>query len=245
MYLNWDLYLKESLKIDYPKARKILTNLVDVTLSEPRTDVLNEIRETIDIIVEQFLEDPRVIDQLTKVAIHDYSTSLHLTNCMLFAFGFAYYKKFDNKRIKEIGLMGLLHDVGKVKVPDYLLQAARKLSTDEFEIIKKHPVEGYKILKITGFNENVQNVALQHHEKLDGSGYPYGIKKESICYDAQIIGIIDIFEALTNFRPYKKPIDPLDALKIIKKEVESGKLNMDIFKEFSYSVVGQKKINKK
>jgi len=239
--LNIDL--RNSLNIDIPKAKAILTSLVDVTLSEPRTELLNEIKETIDLMVKEYLSNPEVIKHLVQVSIHDYSTSLHLTNCMLFCFGYAHYCKYNKIDMRNLGLAALLHDIGKLEIPDYLLQASRKLTKDEFEIIKTHTTNGYSLLGVGGFSKEIKLATIEHHERLDGSGYPNG--RKDICETSKIIGVVDVFEALTHWRPYKDEMDPLVALKYIKEnEVDLGRFDKKIFKQFAKSLVGMKVTSK-
>jgi len=235
--LNVDL--KKSLRIDMPKAKAILTSLVDVTLSEPRTELLSEIKETIDLMLKEYLSNPEVVTRLVQVSIHDYSTSLHLTNCMLFCFGYAHYCKYSKHDMKELGLAALLHDVGKIEVPDYLLQASRKLTDDEFEIIKRHTTAGYSLIESGDFSDSVKLATIEHHERLDGTGYPNG--RMNLHETSKVIGIVDVFEALTHWRPYKKEMDALKALNIIKtQEVDKGRFDGKIFKQFAQSLVGMK-----
>jgi len=238
--LNNDI--KKSIKVDVDKARESISELITVTLSEPRSEILKEIKNTINIIVKEFLEDPEVVIQLTKVSLHDYSTTLHLTNCMLFCIGYGYYSDFNEFDIKTLGLMGLLHDVGKIEIPDYILQSDRRLSDEEFEIIKQHPIKSKSILSNSNFDKKVILSAYEHHERLDGSGYPKGKKSNEINEWSKIMSIIDIFEALTNWRPYKQAMPTLEALKILKKEVTDSKIDKTYFEKFARSLIGMKKV---
>jgi len=238
-----NIELRNSLNINVPKAKAILTNLVNVTLSEPRTELLTNIKETIDVMLKEYLSNPEVVTHLVQVSIHDYSTSLHLTNCMLFCFGYAHYEKYDIKDMKELGLSALLHDIGKINIPDYLLQASRKLTDEEFTLIKNHTTFGYDILKNSGFSKEVKLATIEHHERIDGSGYPHG--RKDLANSSKVIGIIDMFEAITNWRPYKKEVEPLKALKMIKKsDVDRGRVDGKMFKSFANSLVGMKVRNK-
>ena len=230
--------LKKSLKVDIPKSKVIIKNMVKVAMAEPRGNTFRFMQETIDVIVDEYLKNPNVVIQLTYVSVHDYSTQLHLTNAMLLCLGYASFHRFSVENMKIFGLMGLMHDVGKVEIPDYLLQAPRKLTPEEFDQIKKHPVASMKMLKDHNFSEEIQRVALEHHERIDGSGYPNGKKGDELSEASKVLAIIDIFEALTTWRPYKESYPPLEALKIIKEEVDAGKLDKDIFEKFAYSIIG-------
>jgi len=156
---------------------------------------------------------------------------------MALTLGFCFYSNFTIQKTKKMGLGALLHDVGKTQIPSSILKAPRKLSDDEFKIMKSHSSIGYEIIreknKIGG---DVALGALEHHEKLDGSGYPKGTR--NISYAGQLLGIIDCYEALTNEdRPYRRARKPLETLKFLKEDVETGKFSRDIFEKFCYSLI--------
>ncbi len=234
--------LKKSISVDVQKARTVLDKIVEVTLSEPRTGILQNIKGTVNLIVNEYHSNPKVIEHLTQISLHDYATHLHLTNVMLFCIGYAKSCKMNDNMIKSYGLMGLMHDIGKTSIPDYILQAPRRLTFDEMEIIKQHPINSYNHLKDCGFDEMIQVTALEHHERIDGTGYPYGKKSNSLCNESKILAIIDCFEALTTWRPYKTPMSPLEALKLIQMDVREQKYDLEVFKNFAQSIVGIKTI---
>ena len=230
--------LKNDLKKDPVRAKNRLSEVVAVTLSEPRVEVLEDMKDTINIVVEEYLASPEVLSNLVQVSVKDYTTQLHLTNVMLFCLGYGYYAGFNEDDMRLFGLAGLLHDVGKVDVPDEILTAPRKLTDEEFEMIKQHSRRGYRMLKECDFDELIPTTAWEHHERLDGSGYPERKREKELCEFSRTLAIVDVYEALTTWRPYKEPMAPLTALNIIKEDVESGKLDSPIFKEFAYSVIG-------
>lgn len=134
-------------------------------------------------------------------------------------FGFS-----QNEKIM-IKVAGYLHDLGKIAVPNYILDKPSKLSEDEFEIIKKHPFYSYRLLQnIPGFEQIAQWAAF-HHEKLDGSGYPFRLKGEEISLGARIMAVSDMFVALTEDRPYRDGIDKNTCLAILKKESSKGHID--------------------
>jgi len=156
---------------------------------------------------------------------------------MALTMGYCFHAKMKEDVVKQIGLSALLHDLGKTQIPHDVLNANRRLTKEEFDIIKAHPIAGYNLLKSEGYrNEIILRGAIEHHEKLDGSGYPHGIKNVSLT--GRIIGIIDCYEAITNDdRPYRSALDPLIALSIIKKDVQKGKFDLNIFEKFAYSLL--------
>jgi putative two-component system response regulator len=124
---------------------------------------------------------------------------------------------------EQMILSSQLHDVGKIAIDDSILRKPGKLTEDEFEIMKKHTILGGEIIKDiqkkTGEREFLDYAyifAVYHHEKWDGSGYPYGISGDKIPLPARIMAIIDVYDALISERPYKKPFSHEEAIKIIK-----------------------------
>ena len=111
-----------------------------------------------------------------------------------------------------------MHDIGKISIPNTILQKPGKLTEDEFEVMKTHTVKGEKILDGIPFLERAKEIALSHHERFDGMGYPHGLRGEEIPLSARIVSLADVFDALTSKRCYK-PAFPLEqAINIIKKE---------------------------
>ncbi len=219
------------------EVKATLVNVVEETLSEPRAGTLHGVRDTVDIMIGGYSQEPKVLNSLAAISYSDYTTGLHSVNVMALTIAFAEYCGYESDLIKNLGLSALLHDLGKTTIPNEILNAKRKLTDDEFAVIRNHPLAGYNILKRSGFNNSiVLSGAIQHHEKLDGSGYPNRITKLDLA--GKIISIIDCYEAITNDdRPYRSAMDPLKALYLLKKDVDLGKFDKDIFSKFAYSLV--------
>ena len=128
----------------------------------------------------------------------------------------------DDNQIEKLRIAGLLHDIGKLYVPLSILDKPAKLTDDEYNVIKRHPLYGIKLLNEANFvNNEILNMILCHHEKIDGTGYPLGLKGKSIPQLAKIITICDSFDAMHSRRVYKDA----DDLTFIKKELleQAGK----------------------
>ncbi|SHI54091.1 HD domain-containing phosphohydrolase [Lutispora thermophila] len=123
----------------------------------------------------------------------------------------------DNE-LHVLEFASILHDIGKIGVPSDILNKEGKLTSDEFEMIRKHPIIGYEILAHVDFLSESRNVLLQHHERVDGKGYPKGLKGEEISLLAKIISVADAYDAMTNSRPYRKtPLTKEQAIEEMKK----------------------------
>lgn len=154
-----------------------------------------------------------LMDMSEKVQEKDIYTHSHTNYVKNYALRIGNKLRLSKEQIENIGLAAMLHDIGKIDVPDSILKKPGKLTDEEYEIIKKHPLKGAELVKET-YYEKVSDIILQHHERIDGSGYPYGLKGNEIMIEAQIIAIADTYHAMISDRPYRKAI-PQD--KVIKE----------------------------
>jgi len=120
-----------------------------------------------------------------------------------------------NDQIQRVRIAGLLHDLGKIFIPTEILSKPGQLSEVEFAIIKSHPQAGYEILKNIEFPWPIADIVIQHHERMDGSGYPAGLKDEEIVMEARILTVADVVEAMSSHRPYRPALGLDKALKEI------------------------------
>jgi len=222
---------------DVAGVKETLCRLVEETLAEPRAGTIQALPETMGILVSGYSDQPGVLRTLATISTKDYSTVIHSVNVMALTLSFCFFSRLSLPETRRLGLCALLHDVGKTEIPSEILKAPRRLTAEEFEVMKAHPAIGERIIRqVSRLDGEIVQGALEHHEKLDGSGYPRGIRR--ISFAGQLIGIIDCYEALTNEeRPYRRAQDPLDTLRIIKEDVERGKFSRRIFEKFCYSLV--------
>jgi putative two-component system response regulator len=127
---------------------------------------------------------------------------------------------------------GIVHDIGKIAVPDAILLKPAKLSEEEWRLIREHPVVGERICAPLKSFRSVLPIIRHHHEKCDGSGYPDGLRGDDIPVAARVLQVVDVYDALTTDRPYKKAFSITDALQTMKEEVAKGWWDSHIFGEF-------------
>lgn len=126
--------------------------------------------------------------------------------------------KLSAGKQKQLLLIGVLHDVGKLDIKKQLLEKPAALSATEFAEMQRHPLYGYQRLKGNEICETVAAAVLQHHERCDGSGYPYGLTKEEIGLEAKIVMLADVYNAMTSARVYKPPLTDAEAMALLKRE---------------------------
>jgi HD-GYP domain-containing protein (c-di-GMP phosphodiesterase class II) len=222
---------------DVTSVKSTLCHLMAETLAEPRGGTLQALPETVSILVDGYSKQPGILRTFATISNKDYTTVIHSVNVMALTLSFCFYSGLPLSETRRLGLGALLHDVGKAEIPAEILSAPRRLSREEFEVMKSHPFIGDRLIReISRIGKDIALGALQHHEKLDGSGYPIGLRK--ISFPGQLIGIVDCYEALTNEdRPYRRAKEPMETLKLLKKDVESGKFNRELFEKFCYSLI--------
>lgn len=160
----------------------------------------------------------RLFDMLHNMKASDESVYRHCVNVALISTVLAKWLSFSGEDLKNITTAGLLHDIGKFTLPPEILNKPGKLSPDEFTLIKKHPVNGYAILKDTPIDNRIKEVVLTHHERCDGSGYTVGLSGDRIHPYSKIIAIADVYDAMTSPRSYREALCPLSAIHVFETE---------------------------
>ncbi|MGX8850084.1 HD-GYP domain-containing protein [Amedibacillus sp. YH-ame10] len=163
-------------------------------------------------------EDTVLNEMLTIVEEKDTYTKGHSKRVSLYArrLALAYESTYN---VASLSVAACMHDIGKINVPITILQKPGRLTDEEFDIIKLHPMDSYTILK-DKLGERIARAALQHHERLDGSGYPYGLAAEHISMDARIIAVADVFDAMTCKRTYNEPRKPIEVVAYLEEHLD-------------------------
>lgn len=169
-----------------------------------------------DSLVGSIMENEAVALNIDTLKFSDEYTFQHSVDVATIAMLIAKNSNMSEGEIQKIGMAGLLHDMGKSKIPNEILNKAGKLTEEEFAVMKNHALFGYQILKEKGgIPQEVLMGVLQHHEKLNGKGYPMGVASGKIYPFAKILAIADIYDALVTERPYKKAFSQQDAIEMI------------------------------
>ena len=170
------------------------------------------------------------VKSISELLSHNYRTYSHCVNVSLYTLFVLIDMGATRQKAKRVGAGAFLHDIGKLKVPRNILDKRGRLSVEERQEIHKHPADGLALAQPMDLDALTRECIIHHHEKLDGSGYP--AKAHRIPNHVRIVTMTDIYDALTSSRPYSKPYKPFEALKIIGKDVDAGRLDTDVFKEF-------------
>lgn len=166
--------------------------------------------------VESIVRNPDAMVWMSKIKHEHEYTVEHSVNVCILAVVFARHLNFEEDELKKLGLCGLLHDVGKMKIPAEILDKPGDLTEDEFLIMKGHAVSGHKLLSETrGVSPLVIDVVLNHHERPDGSGYPRGLSSDEIPEYAKIISVVDAYDAMTSDSCYSRAESSGDAQRVL------------------------------
>ena len=186
-----------------------------------------------DLLVRDIMTKKKNLVQITDIRLHDSYTFSHSVNVAVLATMLGNLCGYSKSKLQVITLGGLLHDIGKLAVPTPILNKTSSLTADEFKIIRRHPSEGRKILK--ELNSPIASIlaiiAVQHHEHLDGSGYPYHVRGKSIHPYSRITAIADVYDALTSARSYKRAYKPNVVYQMMMKN-SPGHFDMDRLRLF-------------
>lgn len=204
------------------------------------TQAVNKMSYDVELHIEIIEEHVKAMDKkyvemiglvVNAVEMNDAYTYRHSVSVSKYAIMIG--KAIGYEDLENLELAAKLHDVGKIAIPTNILNKPGKLTREEYEIIKAHPAEGYRLVNQIDIFETASQGILYHHERYDGGGYPEGLKGDQIPLIAQIISVADVYEALTSDRSYRKAMSSSDAMEILKEEAGGG-LNpelVDIFFE--------------
>lgn len=185
---------KEGEKVDIKKINQLMEPVLSYTFQN------HDILSTFTALNEQLGE----------------YTYKHCINVGLFSSMIGKWMGFEEDKMKELAVAGVLHDIGKSKTPPEIINKPGRLTNEEFQIIQNHPQDGYDLIKdIPDIPEAVKLAVYQHHEKIDGSGYPNRLKRDQIHLYSKIVSVADVYDSLTSVRSYKKSICPFKVYEML------------------------------
>ncbi len=197
-----------------------------------RVPVAQEIEDIIEPLYDAIVNDDTFAHKMWQIERTDAYTFDHSVRVSMISGLLAKWCKMGPLKIKEASLAGFLHDVGKCNIPDEILNKPGKLTDDEFKIMKTHAILGYLLVKeMPNLSPAVQLGVLQHHERMDGSGYPHGLKACDINDIAKIVAVADVYCAMTQERVYKGAMHPFEVMSFMLDKCSSS-LDFSISKTF-------------
>ncbi|ACL74879.1 HD-GYP domain-containing protein [Ruminiclostridium cellulolyticum] len=179
---------------------------------------MDNVKTITDSVYERLGDVGSIIECINSIKVADQYTYSHSVNVAFYAMLLGKWMNLSKLQIKDLAMAGLLHDIGKTKISAEIINKKGPLNENEFEVIKRHPIYGYDIIK--GFSDiaiDIKRAVILHHEKENGTGYPFGIQGNKKNLYAKIITAADIFDAITSERVYKEKQTPFSAFKEMEK----------------------------
>ena len=208
---------------NYKEAFEHNVALMEVLLSdfveeEPTEEAVNAVVNNAIQMLEDKQADSNVFDMLHNMREYDDMTYAHSLNVALICNVLAKWLGMTEKEQKLAFTCGILHDIGKLMIPEEVIHKQGKLTKDEYDQVKMHSIEGYNYIRNLDIDEHIKKTILMHHERYDGTGYPLGTKGDDIDKFARICAIADVYEATTSARKYRGAASPFHVVEIFEKE---------------------------
>lgn len=203
---------------DFHKETETFKNTINGALDDITNLDVDQLIQNSLALLSTDNKHVNVFDMLHNMRQLDDSTYVHCMNVGLMCNVFAHWLRMEEDDIKTATLCGLLHDIGKLKMPEDILKKPAKLTDEEYEVIKTHPREGFNLLQQSPVDEHVKNAALMHHERCDGTGYPLRLTAAQIDPFAKLVSIADVYDAMTSARVYRGPLCPFKVIEAFEQE---------------------------
>jgi putative nucleotidyltransferase with HDIG domain len=199
---------------------------------------MEAVNRVVSNMTESVLRNPDALTSLTRLKQFDEYTFYHSVNTSILAMSLGRHLKFDRTTLHQVGVGTLLHDIGKTRIPPEILNKPGRFEPHEMEIMKQHVLRGVEVLSTTtGLGDTYLRPALEHHERVDGSGYPYGRVRPELSQIGLIAAVVDIYDAITSDRCYHKGKVAHEALQFLYRLSLEGHLDGTLVQQF-IQVVG-------
>ena len=205
-------------QMDYSRALSYLKDVFEGVANKSYTIEETELIKRVSPLFVSRNTITEVFDMLHQMHSLDDSVYAHCINVALVSRMIGRWLHFEQHDLDTLTCCGLLHDIGKIKIPDEILNKPGKLTDDEFNIVKAHTKFGYELLRNQNIDSRIKRSALMHHERYDGSGYPNGLTAELLSDFAMIVAIADVYDAMTAARSYRVPLSPFQVIANFEKD---------------------------
>ncbi|MDR1531941.1 MAG: HD-GYP domain-containing protein [Clostridiales bacterium] len=231
------LYLSKTEQSYFPEFKKVYTETEDRLKQKlaaigtgEKTDAAT-LSQVLRPVLDTLPHKSSIFSFLNYVKQREFYTYAHCVNVALLCMLFGQWLNLCREDMEELVAAGMLHDIGMTRVPQTLITKHGKLTAEEFAEIRKHPQHSFQMIFNQPFSDEVKLAVLQHHERIDGSGYPKGLMGGNISLMAKIVAICDIYEAMNLERPYRDTICPFSAIKEFEQNYY-GKLDTEFLMVF-------------
>ena len=228
--------LSDELKIEAESGIRRLFETVAAEASDENYSTAHQVVKELDNVVDQLVDtleaNPHEMVRIADLKSYDDYTYHHSLSVAVLSIAIGQSMGCNQDTMRLIGRSAIMHDIGKMFVPIEIINKPSRLTDDEFAKIKEHPRSGYEYLVAGGIGDDaIRKGVLQHHEKIDGTGYPDGVTGNEMLLISNVISVADVYDAVTSYRSYRTPMPPADALELIMGSVGVA-FEYDIVKAF-------------
>ncbi len=228
-----------SFEDELPAARQVYAaakHIVEDAMQDARMGReinMERVNRVVSEMADSLLRNADALTSLSRLKRFDEYTFYHSVNTAVLALALGRRLRYDRSSLHRLGIGTLLHDIGKTRIPLEILNKPGKLAAQEFEIMKQHALRGAELIaKTTGLDERCVRPALEHHERVDGTGYPFGRRKAELSLFGMIAAVADIYDAITSDRCYHQAKPPHEALRFLYGLGQRGHLHMGLVQRF-------------
>ncbi len=205
-------------KQDFETCASRFRTGIDVIIHDKDNFNIDELMAPIYMLVGKGHSSSNLLDMLHSLRTYDDATYVHCVSVALICNIMGQWLRMGDEDINVLTQAGLLHDIGKLLIPNEIITKPDNLTSDEYTVVKTHPAQGYMILTDLNVSDHVKNAALMHHERCDGTGYPAHLKAPQIDFFAKCVSIADVYDAMTSARVYRGPLCPFIAIEMFEEE---------------------------